>query len=307
MSRVVRKAIPFRWDVIRPFESSSGRPSRVRMIDRNWYSSRFPSIATLRPRSASKFVGWRTTIGVRRTPMAEFPYRIARYGFSPTSSMMRNRLPGWRRERPGIPILRNRFEERQGLSFRKAQEELPDVFAEVLSVDELAPVFAVVHDRARTGVELHAVILDARQDRVSIPRDFYIPRIDSFRPIEPARIDEPSERRLDKRVLRHVGPEVFERERSKANVRGTRLFPERLDPLHRARLLLGLDPEHSQDLETVLRRISVEVIVEETVDGLRLGGDLLHAGHPGGDLLLAVAIVVPRVLAVAVPPQVRHR
>src|SRR5712692_7159260 len=183
MSRVVRKAIPFRWDVIRPFESSSGRPSRVRMMERNWYSSRLPSIATLRPRSASRLVGWRRTIGVRRTPMAGFPKHIACYGFLRTlpDGVPENRLTGWHRKRPGIPAGRYRFEQRQRLPFRKAQEELPDVFAEVLSVDELAPVLAVVDDRPRARVELDAVVLDARKDRGAVPRDLDVPRRDSLR------------------------------------------------------------------------------------------------------------------------------
>src|SRR2546425_1024333 len=216
MRRVVRKTSPLRCEVIRPCESCNGVPSRVRMIDRNWYNSRLPSIAIRRPRRALRVVGCRTTTGVRKTPNAcPAPYVWLNFrglGCSPTE---------WRRYAAGI--------------------------------------------------------------------------------------EEPSERRLDERVLWDVGAEVLQRQGSEANVRGTRLFPERLDPMHRPRLLLRLDPEHSEDLETVLRCISVKVIVEETVDGLRLGGDLLHPGHPGLNLFLAVAVVVPRVRPVAVPPQVRHR
>src|SRR3990172_9226617 len=40
------------------------------MIERNWYSSRLPSTAIVRPRRASRLVGWRIMIGVRFTPMA---------------------------------------------------------------------------------------------------------------------------------------------------------------------------------------------------------------------------------------------
>src|SRR5438876_11165360 len=206
------------------------------------------------------------------------------------------------RERPCVPIRRNRLQQRERLRLRKTQEEFPNVLAEILAVNELAPILAIVDNRARTGVDFHTIILDVPRDRIPIPRDLDIPRIDALRPVKAVRIEEPSERRLDERVLWDVGAEVLQRQGSEANVRGTRLFPERLDPLHRPRLLLGLDPEHSEDLETVLRRVSMEVIVEETVDGLRLGGDLLHPGHPGLNLLLAVAVVVPRVRPVAVPP-----
>src|SRR3990172_9424129 len=60
---------PFRWDVTRPSPSVKGLPSRRRMTDRNWYSSRFPSTAIDFPRKASRLVAWRIATGVRLTPM----------------------------------------------------------------------------------------------------------------------------------------------------------------------------------------------------------------------------------------------
>src|SRR5712691_4684382 len=151
--------------------------------------------------------------------------------FSPTRSEPKSGtwLPGRRGEGPRIPVRRDRLEERQGLGFRKGQEEFPDVLAEILAVDELAPVLAVVEDRPPDRIELDAIVLDPREDRVAVSGDLDVPRIDS---------------------------------------------------LQRTRLLLGLDPEHAEDLDAILRREPVEVVVEEAVHGLRLGGDLLDPRHP---------------------------
>src|SRR5437667_8740511 len=87
-------------------------------------------------------------------------------------------LPGRCREGPRIPVGRDRLKERQGLCFRNAQEELPDVFAETLAVDELAPVLAVMDDRPPNRIELDAIVLDPREDRVAVSGSFDVPRID---------------------------------------------------------------------------------------------------------------------------------
>src|SRR5437667_11564375 len=55
-------------------------------------------------------------------------------------------LPGSRRERPSVPIREDRLESTQSLSLREAQDELPDVFAEIFAIANLAPVLAVVDD-----------------------------------------------------------------------------------------------------------------------------------------------------------------
>src|SRR5881296_2096490 len=278
------------------------------MTERNWYSSRLPSTAIVRPRSATRLVGWRTVIGVSKTPMIRGPIASHVMAFSPPRSKPRSGegLAGRRRERPRVPVRCNRLEQRQGLAFRKGQEELPDVLAEILPVDELAPVLAVVVDRPRNWVDLHAVVLDPRTDRIAVLRNLDVPRIDSLRPIQTVPVHEPPERGFDKGVLRHVGAEVLECQRPEADLGGRRLLPEAVDSLQRARLLLGLDPEHAEDLDAILRRVPVEVVVEEPVHGLRLGGDLLDPRHPRLELLLRIAVIVPGILPMTVPAEVRH-
>src|SRR6266581_5923403 len=228
--------------------------------------------------------------------------------FSPTRSEPKSGtwLPGRRGEGPRIPVRRDRLEQRQGLGFRKGQEELPDVLAEILAVDELTPVLAVVEERPADRIELDAVVLDPCVDRVAVPGNFYVLRLDSLRLVQTVPVHEPPERGFDKGVLRHVGAEILERQRPEADLRGGRLLPEAIDSLQRTRLLLGLDPEHAEDLDAILRRVPVEVVVEETVHGLRLGGDLLDPRHPRLEFLFRVAIVVPRILPVAVPAEIRH-
>src|SRR6266705_2727090 len=228
--------------------------------------------------------------------------------FSPTRSEPKSGtwLPGRRGEGPRIPVRRDRLEERQGLGFRKGQEELPDVLAEILAVDELAPVLAVVEDRPPDRIEFDAIVLDPREDRVAVSGDLDVPRIDSLRPVQAVPIHEPSERRFNEGVLRHVGAEILERQRPEADLRGRRLLPEAIDSLQRTRLLLRLDPEHPEDLDAILRGVPVEVVVEEAIDGLRLGGDLLDPRHPRLELLLRIAVIVPRILPMTVPAEIRH-
>src|SRR2546422_454910 len=225
--------------------------------------------------------------------------------FSPTRSEPKSGtwLPGRRGEGPRIPVRRDRLEERQGLGFRKGQEEFPDVLAEILAVDELAPVLAVVEDRPPDRIELDAIVLDPREDRVAVSGDLDVPRIDSLRPVQAVPIHEPSERRVDGGILRHVGAEILERQRPEPDLGGRRLLPEAIDSLQRTRLLLGLDPEHAEDLDAILRRVPVEVVVEEAVHGLRLGSDLLDPRHPRFEFLFRVAIVVPRILPMTVPAE----
>src|SRR5438093_10025108 len=272
---------------MRPFESCNGLPSRVRMIDRNWYSSRFPSTAIVRPRNASRLVGWRTVIGVRRTPMTLSS--LHRGLWRSRRRDRGNRSMGLRRKGPRIAVRRDRLEQRQRLGLRKGEEELPDVLAEILAVDQLAPVLAVMEDRPPDRIELDAVVLDPGEDRLAIPRNLDVPRIASLRPVQAVPVHEPPERSLDEGVLRHVGAEVRGRHPPEADLGGGRLLPEGVDPLQGARLVLGLDPEHAEDLDAVLRRVTVEVVVEEAVHGLRLGSDLLDPRHPGFELLFRVA------------------
>src|SRR3970282_1704190 len=60
------------------------------MIERNWYSSRLPSTAIVRPRRASRLVGWRIMIGVRFTPMARraCPSRGNYFGGAPARAVV---------------------------------------------------------------------------------------------------------------------------------------------------------------------------------------------------------------------------
>src|SRR3989454_9921370 len=133
--------------------------------------------------------------------------------FSPTRSEPKSGtwLPGRRGEGPRIPVRRDRLEQRQRLGLRKGEEELPDVLAEILAVDELAPVLAVMEDRPPDRIELDAVVLDPREDRLAVPRNLDVPRIDSLRPVQAVPIHEPPERRVEEGVVRHVGAEVLER------------------------------------------------------------------------------------------------
>src|SRR5256712_10113067 len=309
MSRVVRKARPFRWEVMRPFESSRGRPSRVRITERNWYSSRFPSTAMVRPRSALRVVGWRTTIGVSRTPIAPdtSECRVILFAAKRTRTRATGRLAsrGRRREGPSVAVCRDRLEQRQRLGLREAEKELAYVLAQVLPGEELPPVLAVVDDRAGTGIELDAVLFHTREDGLAIPRDLDVSRIQSLRAVEAVPVHEPLEGRLNEGVLRNVRAKVFERQRPQPHLGGCRHLPEPIDALQSPGVFLCLDPKHPQDLKAVPRRVPVEVVVEESVDGLGLTRDLLHPGDPFLELLLRVPVVVPRIRPVAVPPQVR--
>src|SRR3989454_1449367 len=311
MSRVVRNARPFRWLVIRPFESSRGRPSRVRMTERNWYSSRFPSTAMVRPRSALRVVGWRTTIGVSRTPIAPdtSECRVILFAAKRTRTRATGRLAsrGRRREGPSVAVCRDRLEQRQGLGLREAEKELAYMLAEVLPGEELPPVLAVVDDRACAGIELDAVLFHPREDGITVPRDLDVSRIQSLRAVEAVPVHEPLQGRFDAGGLWNVRAQIFQRPRPQPHLPGRRHPPEPIDALQSAGVLLRLDPEHPQDLEAVLRRVPVEVVVEESVDGLGLACDLLHSGDPFLELLLRVPVVVPWIRPVAVPPQVRDR
>src|SRR5437870_11940492 len=115
------------------------------------------------------------------------PHRTVGYGVLADEAAMKSgaRLAGRCREGPGISIRRNGFEHFQCLPFRNAQEEPPDMFAEILPSDELLPVLAIADDRPCTALEVPAVRLDARSDCTSIPRELHIQRIDSLRPTPP--------------------------------------------------------------------------------------------------------------------------
>src|SRR2546426_6533675 len=230
MSRVVRNARPFRWLVIRPFESSRGRPSRVRMTERNWYSSRFPSTAMVRPRSALRVVGWRTTIGVSRTPIAPdtSECRVILFAAKRTRTRATGRVAsrGRRREGPSVTVCRDRLEQRQCLGLRETEKELAHVLAEVLPVEDFPPVLAVVNDRAGTRIELDAVLFHAREDGLAIPRDLDVSRIQSLRAVEAVSVHEPLEGRFDEGGLPNVRAQGFQRRRPQPPLRGRRHPPE---------------------------------------------------------------------------------
>src|SRR5437867_5798221 len=118
-----------------------------------------------------------------------------------------NRSTGLRRKGPGIAVRRDCLEQRQRLGLRKGEEELPDVLAEILAVDQLAPVLAVMEDRPPDRIELDAVVLDPGEDRLAIPRNLDVPRIDSLRPVQASPSHEPSEHRVDEGGLRQLGAE----------------------------------------------------------------------------------------------------
>src|SRR3989475_4145196 len=122
--------------------------------------------------------------------------------FSPGRSerKSRTRLSDLRREGPRIPVRGDRLEQRQGLGFRKGQEELPDVLAEVLAVNELPPVLAVVEERLPDRIELDAVVLDPCVDRVAVPGNLDVPRLYSLRPVQTVPVHEPPERGFDKGI-----------------------------------------------------------------------------------------------------------
>src|SRR5207245_4190674 len=178
MSRVVRKARPFRWEVMRPFESSRGRPSRVRITERNWYSSRFPSTAMVRPRSALRVVGWRTTIGVSRTPIAPdtSECRVILFAAKRTRTRATGRLAsrGRRREGPSVAVCRDRLEQRQRLGLREAEKELAYVLAQVLPAEELTPVLAGVDDRAGSTRRPDAAVFHPREAARTSPQRAHV-------------------------------------------------------------------------------------------------------------------------------------
>src|SRR5439155_20787386 len=62
--------------------------------------------------------------------------------------------------------------------------------------------------------------------------------------------------------------------------------------LERTRLVLGLDAEYAQDLDAILGRVAVEVVVEESVDDLRLGGYLPDPRDPCLQFFFGIVVVV---------------
>src|SRR5256712_10159435 len=229
MSRVVRKARPFRWEVMRPCEAARGRTSGVRRTEGSWYSSRSPSTAMVRPGSALRVVGWRTTIGVSRTPIAPdtSECRVILFAAKRTRTRATGRLAsrGRRREGPSVAVCRDRLEQRQRLGLREAEKELAYVLAQVLPGEELPPVLAVVDDRAGTGIELDAVLFHTREDGLTIPRDLDVSRIQSLRAVEAVPVHEPLEGRLDEGGPRDVRAQVFERPRPQPHPPGGRPPP----------------------------------------------------------------------------------
>src|SRR5438552_15961591 len=87
-------------------------------------------------------------------------------------------LSGRRRKGPRISIRCNRIQLREGFLLWEAKEKLPDMLAEVLPPGQLAPVFAVVHDRLRCGSELDPILLDPREDDFALPRALDALRVD---------------------------------------------------------------------------------------------------------------------------------
>src|SRR5881628_1772326 len=121
------------------------------MIERNWYSSRFPSTAIVRPRNASRLVGWRTVIGVSRTPIAP-------------SSLHRGLCGSRRRDRETAQraCVEKVHESRSAAiasssanasAFGRVRKNFPTCL-QILAVDQLAPVLAVVEDRPPDRIEL---------------------------------------------------------------------------------------------------------------------------------------------------------
>src|SRR6266571_7746752 len=194
------------------------------------------------------------TIGVRRTPMsacANAP-RVNRFSAGPSR--------GRHREGPRVAATRNRLEPRERLVLREAEEELPDVLAEVLAGHELFPVRAVVDDRPVDRIDLDAIVPDASEDDLSVPRDLDVPRLDPLRAVQTVRVHETPERLVDEGIPRHVGAEILQRQGAEPRLRPSGLPAERLDPSECASVLLRLHPEHPQNLEAVLRRVAVEVV-----------------------------------------------
>src|SRR5678815_1678947 len=77
MSRVVRKNRPERCEVMWPWASFSGVPSRSRINARNWYRSPCASTASIFPRRSPSAIGRGWTIGVSTTPMERCYMRFA--------------------------------------------------------------------------------------------------------------------------------------------------------------------------------------------------------------------------------------
>src|SRR5438046_7251626 len=104
-----------------------------------------------RPWSASRVVGWRTAIGVRRTPTLR-PRQRRPLTFAACPRMVRDcpgHLSGRRRIGPRISIRCNRIQAREGFLLWEAKEKLTEMLVEVLTPGELALVFVVVIDRLR--------------------------------------------------------------------------------------------------------------------------------------------------------------
>src|SRR6266571_1786229 len=122
------------------------------------------------------------TIGVRRTPMAARSIALPRLSF-----LRRGASRGRKRECPGVAATRNRLEPRECLVLREAQEQLPDMLAEVLAVHELFPVRAVMDDCPVDRINLDAIVPDASEDDISVPRNLDVPRMDPFRAVHAVR------------------------------------------------------------------------------------------------------------------------
>src|SRR6266702_498311 len=210
------------------------------------------------------------------------------------------RSRGRKSERPGVTARRDRLEPCERLGLREAQEQLSNVLAKILPGHELFPVRAVVDDRPVDRIDFDAILADASEDDLTIPRDLDVPRLDPLRPIQATRVHETPERLVDECILRHVGAEILQRQGAEPRLRPSGLLAERLDPRECAGVLLRLHAEHPQDLQAVLRRVAVEVVVEEPERRLGLARDLLDAWHPRFEFLLRVAVVVPRVRAMTV-------
>src|SRR2546427_1907514 len=169
----------------------------------------------VRPWSALRVVGWRTTIGVSRTPIAPdtSECRVILFAAKRTRTRATGRLAsrGRRREGPSVAVCRDRLEQRQGLGLREAEKELAYMLAEVVPGEELPPVLAVVDDRACAGIELDAVLFHPREDGLTIPRDLDVSRIQSLRAVEAVPAPEPHQGPFDDGVLRNVRAQGFER------------------------------------------------------------------------------------------------
>src|SRR3989442_3920479 len=186
------------------------------------------------------------TIGVRRTPMSACAnaLRVNRFSAGPSR--------GRHREGPRVAATRNRLEPRERLVLRETQKQLPDVLAEILAVHELFPVGAVMDDCPVNWINLDAIVPDASEDDISVPRNLDVPRVDPLRAVQTVRVHESPERLVDEGILRHLGAEILQRQGAEPRLRPSGLLAERLDPSECAGVLVRLHAEHPQDLQAVL-------------------------------------------------------